>query len=64
MKDEYKPKILKNTKIEYDGNIYDKILSLNRSYDYAYFDYIDDSGSRVSVSLQQGKDFNIINTKS
>lgn len=59
-----KPKILKNTKIEYDGKEYNNIISLNRSYDYAYFDYLDDNGSRVSVSLQPGKDFNIINNKS
>lgn len=59
-----KPKILKNTKIEYNGKTYDKILCLNRGYDYSYFDYLDDNGSRVSVTLQQGKDFNIINNKS
>lgn len=59
-----KPKILKNTKIEYNGKTYENIVNINRSYDYSYFDYIDESGSRISVSLRPGKEFSVINKES
>ena len=59
-----KPKVMKNTKIEYDGKEYDNIVSLNRSYNYSSFSYLDSNGSEVSVYLQTGKIFNIINKTS
>ena len=52
----YKPKIMKDTKVEYDN-----ITAINRSYNYSSFSYIDSSGSEVNVYLQEGKIFNIIN---
>lgn len=57
-----KPKIMKDTKIEYDGKEYDNIVSLNRSYNYSSFSYIDSSGSEVNVYLETGKTFNIIDS--
>lgn len=61
----YKPKVMKDTKIEYDGKEYDNIISLNRSYDYNGFSYVANDGSEINVYLQSGKTFNIINvTKS
>ena len=59
-----KPKPMKDVKIEYDGQMYENIISLNRGYDYSSFRYLDDNGSEVSVYLEQGKTFNIINNKS
>ena len=56
-----KPKIMKDTKIEYDGQEYENIVSINRSYNYSSFSYLDSSGSEVNVYLQEGKTFNIIN---
>lgn len=58
-----KPPIMKDTKIEYDGNIYENIISLNRSYNYSSFSYLDNNGSEVNVYLEQGKTFNIVNDK-
>lgn len=55
-----KPKVMKDTKISYDGKEYDNIVSLNQSYNYSSFSYLDESGSEVSVYLEQGKMFNII----
>lgn len=61
----YKPKVMKDTKIEYDGKEYDNIISLNRSYDYSGFSYLANDGSEINVYLQSGKTFNVINvTKS
>lgn len=57
----YKPKVMKGTKIEYDGQEYDNIISLNQGYSYSSFSYLDSSGSEVNVYLQEGKTFNIIN---
>lgn len=57
-----KPKIMKDTKIEYDGKEYDNIVSLNRSYNYSSFSYIDSSGSEVNIYLEAGKTFNIIDS--
>lgn len=59
-----KPKPMKDVKIEYDGTTYENILSLNRGYDYSNFRYLDENGSEISVYLEQGKTFNIINDKS
>lgn len=56
-----KPKIMKDTKIEYDSQEYENIVSINRSYSYSSFSYLDSSGSEVNVYLQEGKTFNIIN---
>lgn len=56
-----KPKVMKDIKIEYNGQIYENISSLSRGYDYSSFRYLDDNGSEVSVYLQEGKYFNIIN---
>ena len=53
---------MKGTKIEYDGKEYDNIVSLNRSYNYSSFSYIDSSGSEVNIYLEKGKTFNIIDT--
>lgn len=59
-----KIKTMKNTKIEYDGNEYDNITHLNQGYDYSSFSYLDGSGSEVSVYLETGKTFKIIDTGS
>lgn len=59
-----KPKPMKDIKIKYDGTTYENILSLNRGYDYSSFCYLNDDGSEVSVYLEKGKTFNIINCKS
>ena len=55
-----KIKTMKDIKIEYDGQEYDNIISLNRSYNYNSFSYLDDGGSEVNVYLETGKTFNII----
>lgn len=57
-----KVKTMKNTKISYDGTEYDNIVSLNRSYNYSSFSYIDDKGSEVNVYLEKGKSFEVIDT--
>lgn len=57
-----KVKTMKNTKISYDGTEYDNIVSLNRSYNYSSFTYIDDNGSEVNLYLEKGKSFEIIDT--
>lgn len=56
-----KPKIMKGTKIEYDGKEYDNIISFNQGYEYSSFSYLDSGGSEVNVYLNNGKTFNIIN---
>ena len=58
-----KPKVMKDIKIEYDGQIYENIASLSRGYDYSSFRYLDDNGSEVSVYLQEGKYFNIMDSR-
>jgi hypothetical protein len=58
-----KPKAMKDTKIEYDGKEYNNIISLNRSYNYSSFSYLDTNGSEVNVYLESGKTFNIVNNK-
>lgn len=58
-----KSKIMKDTKIEYDGQEYENIISLNRSYNYSSFSYLDASGAEVNVYLESGKTFNIIDTE-
>lgn len=58
-----KPKIMKDTKIEYDGKEYDNIISLNRSYNYSSFSYLDTNGSEVNVYLESGKTFNLVNNE-
>lgn len=57
-----KVKTMKNTKISYDGTEYDNIVSLNRSYNYSSFTYIDNNGSEVNLYLEKGKSFEIIDT--
>lgn len=59
-----KPKIMKDTKIEYDGKEYENIVSLNRSYNYSGFSYLDSNGSEVNVYLEKGKTFSILENKS
>ena len=59
-----KLKILKNTKIEYDGKEYTNILYLNRSYDYCSFTYLEDDGTEITINPQQNKEFNVITIKS
>lgn len=54
---------MKDTKIEYDGKEYDNIISLNRSYNYSSFSYLDTNGSEVNVYLESGKTFNIVNNE-
>ena len=56
----YKPKVMKDVKVDYDGKEYDNITAINRSYNYSSFSYIDSSGSEVNVYLQEGKIFNIL----
>ena len=63
MSSQRKIKTMKDVKIEYDGKEYNNIVSLNRSYDYSSFSYLDDSGSEVNVYLEKSKTFNIIDTK-
>lgn len=63
MSSQRKIKTMKDVKIEYDGKEYNNIVSLNRSYDYSSFSYLDDSGSEVIVYLEKSKTFNIIDTK-
>lgn len=58
-----KPKVMKDIKIEYDGRVYENVISLNRGYDYSSFHYLDDNGSEVSVYLQEGKYFNIMDSR-
>ena len=50
-----KPKIMKNTKIKYNGEEYENIISLNRSYDYSSFTYLDSNGSEVVIYLEKVK---------
>lgn len=57
-----KLKTMKDTKIEYEGQEYENIISLNRSYNYSSFSYLDENGSEVNVYLESGKTFNIIST--
>lgn len=57
-----KTRVMKDTKIEYDGQTYENIISLNRSYNYSSFSYLDNNGSEVNVYLETGKTFNIINS--
>ena len=59
-----KPKIMKNTKIKYNGEGYENIISLNRSYDYSSFTYLDSNGSEVVIYLEKGKEFNVLENKS
>lgn len=58
-----KPKVMKDIKIEYDGQIYENIASLSRGYYSSSFRYLDDNGSEVSVYLQEGKYFNIMDSR-
>ena len=58
-----KPKVMKNTKIEYDGKEYDNIIYLNRSYDYSSFTYLESNDTEVTVYPQKGKGFNVITIK-
>ena len=60
----YKPKVMKDIKVDYDGKEYENITHINRGYDYSSFSYLDSNGSEVNVYLQEGKTFNIINEKS
>ena len=58
-----KPKIMKDTKIEYDNQEYENIISFNRNYNYSSFSYLDTGGAEVNVYLESGKTFNIVDTK-
>lgn len=55
-----KPKPIKGMTIKYDGEEYTNILYLSRGYDYSSFSYLDDNGTEFSVSLGQGKSFEIV----
>lgn len=59
-----KIRIMKDTKIEYDGKEYENIVSLNRSYNYSSFSYLDSNGSEINVYLETGKTFSILENKS
>ena len=37
---EYKPKVIKGTKVIYDDKEYNNIISISRGYDYSNFSYL------------------------
>lgn len=60
----YKPKIIKNMKVKYDGKEYDNITQVSRGYEYSSFCYLDAQGSECSVYLSKGQQLTIVDTES
>ena len=60
---EYKPNVIKGTKVIYDDKEYNNIISISRGYDYSNFSYLDENGSECSIYVAQGKSFSVLDDK-